>query len=183
MRHHVAQRKLGVKSAHRQAMLANLACSLILNDKIETTLPRAKELRRIAERIVTLCKDGSVHAARQARSILRNRSAVQKAFGEFKERFEDRQGGYTRIMRLGFRHGDSAPMAIIEYLPSPRKAAKDQAEREAKEKKKAKVSLKEKVLGKAKAKAEPKVEAKAKEEAKKEKKAKTGKTTKKSLKK
>lgn len=173
MRHHVSERKLGVKTAHRKAMLANMASSLILNDKIETTLPRAKELRRLADHIVTLSKRGTVHAARQARSILRNRSAVQKAFKEYKDRFADRQGGYTRIIKLGYRHGDCAPMAVIEYLPSPHTAAKAEAEKQTKEKKKAKTSLKDKVLGKAK----------AKEKTEEKKKTKNRKTTKKSAKK
>ncbi len=155
MRHHMAERKLGMKTAHRLATLANLACSLILHDKIATTLPKAKELRPIAERIVTLCKRGTVHARRRARQILRNREAVQKAFGDFKERFADRQGGYTRILKLGYRHGDSSPMAIIEYIPSPKMIEKAEAEAAKKTKKaekgvkKAASSLKEKFFKKA----------------------------------
>lgn len=176
MRHNVAERKLGVKTAHRQAMLANLASSLVLKDRIATTLPRAKELKRIADRIVTLSKRGTVHAARRARQILRNRQAVHKAFHEFSSRFSDRQGGYTRILKLGYRHGDSAPMAIIEYLPSPQmeeKRAAERAEREkargkkekkeekeAKAAKKAGMSLKEKVLSKMHAKGGAKAAAK-----------------------
>jgi len=143
MRHHVDERKLGMKTAHRRAVLANLASSLILHDRIETTLPRAKELRSIADRIVTLGKKGTVHAMRRARSILRNREAVQKVFGELAGRFADRHGGYTRILKLGYRHGDSAPMAVIEYLPSPRMIA--EREEAAKAKAKAKPKKVEKV--------------------------------------
>lgn len=155
MRHQVAQRKLGVKSAHRQAMLANLASSLVLHDRIATTLPKAKELKPIADRIVTLSKKGTVHAFRHARIMLRNVEAVKKAFTDFKERFADRNGGYTRVMKLGYRHGDSAPMALVEYIPSAKMIEKQKAEdakREAKgaKEKKKKVSLKERVLGKAK---------------------------------
>ncbi|PIU58251.1 MAG: 50S ribosomal protein L17 [Deltaproteobacteria bacterium CG07_land_8_20_14_0_80_38_7] len=140
MKHRVAERKLGVKTAHRQAILANLASSLIIHDRIETTLTRAKELRRIADKIVTLTKRGSVHSARKAREILRNRTAVHKAFTEYKDRFKERHGGYTRILKMGHRHGDSAPMAIIEYVDAPIKEVK-----EPKEKKGAKKSASEKV--------------------------------------
>ena len=151
MRHHVAERKLGMKTAHRKAVLANLASSLVLHDKIETTLPKAKELKPIADRIVTLCKRGSVHAMRRARMILRNRIAVQKAFKELPERFAERFGGYTRILKLGYRHGDSAPMAVIEYLPSLHKKAEVEEEKKAKPKKAEKVkkagtTLREKIF-------------------------------------
>lgn len=154
MRHHVAERKLGMKTAHRLAVLSNLACSLVLHDRIETTLPRAKELRRLADRVVTLGKRGTVHAMRRARIILKNGQAVQKAFGELAERFAQRNGGYTRILKLGFRHGDSAPMAVIEYLPSPKMIEKAEAEKAARSKKtekakKEKASLKEKIFKKA----------------------------------
>ncbi len=153
MRHRMAERKLGMKTAHRQAMLANMASSLVIYDKIETTLPRAKELKPIADRIVTLCKKGTVHAMRRARVILRNRAAVQKAFGAFKDRFADRNGGYTRILKLGYRHGDCSPMAMIEYLPSPKMIAEaEEAAKKVKKGEKAKkekVSLKERVFRKA----------------------------------
>lgn len=154
MRHRMAERKLGMKTAHRLATLANLASSLVLHDRIATTLPKAKELKPIADRIVTLCKRGTVHAMRRARVILRNRVAVQKAFGDFKERFAGRNGGYTRILKLGYRHGDSAPMAIIEYLASPKKVEHEEAEAAKKAKKgekvkKAAVSLKERFFKKA----------------------------------
>lgn len=128
MRHNVAERKLGRKTAHRKALFANLLSALIFHDRIETTLPKARELKPIADKIVTLSKKGSVPARRRARAILRNRQAVFKAFGEFSGRFADRQGGYTRILKLGYRHGDSAPMAIIEYLSSPKQLKKEEKE-------------------------------------------------------
>jgi large subunit ribosomal protein L17 len=99
-------------------MFANMASSLIIHDRIETTLPKAKELRRVADKMVTLAKKGTVSARRRAIQIIRNKKAVSRAFDELAGRFQDRAGGYTRIMKLGNRHGDSAPMAIIEYLPS-----------------------------------------------------------------
>jgi large subunit ribosomal protein L17 len=99
-------------------MFANMASSLIIHDRIETTLPKAKELRRLADKMVTLGKKGTVAARRRAMQLIRDRRAVSRAFDELAGRFKDRAGGYTRIMKLGNRHGDSAPMAIIEYLPS-----------------------------------------------------------------
>lgn len=120
MRHHVAGRKLGRTSAHRKSMLANLASSLAIHGRIETTLPKAKELRSIADRLVTLGKRGTLAARRRALALIRDRKAVQKAFAELAVRFHDRNGGYTRILKLGYRHGDSAPMAMIEYLKSER---------------------------------------------------------------
>jgi large subunit ribosomal protein L17 len=97
-------------------MFANMASSLIMHDRIETTLPKAKELRRLAEKLVTLAKNGTVAARRRAITLIRDKKAVGKAFEHFAKRFEGRMGGYTRIMKLGNRRGDAAPMAIIEYL-------------------------------------------------------------------
>lgn len=121
MRHHVHNKKLGRTTAHKKAMLRNMVTSLILNDRIQTTLPKAKELRKWADKMITLAKKNSLHAKRQAMSILRDRAAMQKLFTTLLERFKDRQGGYTRIMKLGFRQGDSAAMAIIEYLTAEAK--------------------------------------------------------------
>lgn len=126
MRHHVDGRKLGMKSSHKKAVFANMAASLILHDRIETTLPKAKELRRIADRLVTLGKSQSLHARRRAVAITRNKGAVHKLFDELAKRFEKRNGGYTRILKLGWRHGDAAPMAAIEYLNPERKAGKEE---------------------------------------------------------
>lgn len=116
MRHQVQGRKLGRTSSHRRAMFANMASSLILENRIETTLPKAKELRSVAERLVTMGKQGTLHARRRAVALIRNKAAVHKLFDELAKRFTDRHGGYTRVMKLGWRHGDAAPMAAIEYL-------------------------------------------------------------------
>ncbi len=116
MRHLVDARKLGRTSSHRLAMFRNMLSALILRDRIETTLPKAKELRGLADRMVTLAKDGSLAARRRALRWVQDEVAIQKLFGVLSDRFKARNGGYTRIMRLGQRHGDNAPMAIIEYL-------------------------------------------------------------------
>lgn len=116
MRHLVDSRKLGRTTPHRLALFRNMVSSLIIHDRIETTLPKAKELRRWAEWMVTLGKNGSLDARRRALRWVHGDEAIQKLFGNLAERFKDRKGGYTRIMRLGNRHGDNAPMAIIEYL-------------------------------------------------------------------
>jgi large subunit ribosomal protein L17 len=115
---------------HRKALLRNMVTSLILEERIETTLPRAKELRRVAERMVTLGKRGTLHARRQALSYVRTNEAVQKLFSELAVRFNERNGGYTRILKLGTsRRGDAAPMAIIEYLGAPMKPSKEERKR------------------------------------------------------
>ena len=121
MRHHCATNKLGRTRAHRDAMLANMAASLIRHGRIETTLPKAKVLRGIADRMVTLGKSGTLAARRRAVAIIRDRDAVKIAFEDLAPRFAERQGGYTRILKLGWRHGDSAPMAAIEYLSAAEK--------------------------------------------------------------
>lgn len=123
MMHRIAGRKLGRTTAHREAMLANLAASLLKHGRVETTLPKAKEVRHIAERVVTLGKRGTVAARRRAMSMIRDRQAVTRAFAELAQRFTARNGGYTRILKLGHRHGDAAPMAVIEYVDNPVKAA------------------------------------------------------------
>lgn len=116
MRHLVDHRKLGRTASHRKALLRNLATSLVLCERIETTLPKALELRRVADKLITLAKTGTLHARRQAASILLDESALKKLFNGLGQRFLDRQGGYTRIYKFGFRRGDSAEMAAIEYL-------------------------------------------------------------------
>lgn len=121
MRHQVAGKKLGRTGAHRNAMLRNMVTSLILNDRIETTLPKAKELKRWADKMITLAKRNSISARRQAMSVLTNRSALQKLFTILVDRYRDRSGGYTRVLKLGFRHGDNAAMAIVEYLTAEAK--------------------------------------------------------------
>ncbi len=116
MQHQVGYRKLGRPTAHRMAMLRNMVTSLIIEEKIETTLTRAKELRRIAERVVTLAKSGSLAARRRVMTMVNDPRAVRKLFSDMADRYRSRPGGYTRIVRLGFRRGDSAPMSIIEYV-------------------------------------------------------------------
>lgn len=118
MRHLVDSRKLGRTTPHRLALFRNLLSALITHDRIETTLPKAKELRRWAEWMVTLGKNGTLAARRRAARWVQDDAALSKLFGNLTERFKERKGGYTRIMRMGQRHGDNAPMAIIEYLPA-----------------------------------------------------------------
>jgi large subunit ribosomal protein L17 len=135
MRHRVAGRKLGRKTAHRRAMFRNMVTSFLDKERIRTTLPKAKELRPIAERMITLGKRESLHARRQALAFIKDTAVVTKLFEILAPRFAQRNGGYTRIIRLGFRQGDGASMAILELLGSEFKS--DKAEDE-KGKKKAK---------------------------------------------
>ncbi len=116
MRHGVAHRKLGRTTAHRQAMFANMAASLIKHEQIVTTLPKAKELRPFVEKLVTLAKRGDLHARRQAISQVRDVTQVGKLFATIGPRYEARQGGYIRVLKAGFRYGDDAPMAVIEFV-------------------------------------------------------------------
>ncbi|MGI4818728.1 MULTISPECIES: 50S ribosomal protein L17 [unclassified Brevundimonas] len=116
MRHGAAYRKLGRTVSHRQAMFANMAASLIKHEQITTTLPKAKELRPFVEKLVTLAKKGDLHARRQAISAVRDVPQVGKLFDTLAARYADRQGGYIRIMKAGYRHGDNAPMAVIEFV-------------------------------------------------------------------
>lgn len=170
MRHHVAHRKLNKKTPHRKAMFANMASSLIIHDRIETTLPKAKELKRIADKLVTLGKRKTLHARRQALSIIRNKKAVGRLFEEIAARFETRNGGYTRVYKLGNRHGDQAPMAIIEYLSKDGIPQEQAAKPKAKAKSKARPRTEKKVAKKTDKKAAPKKNAapkKAKKVAKK----------------
>ena len=116
MRHGAAYRKLGRTTSHRQAMFANMAASLIKHEQITTTLPKAKELRPFVEKLVTLAKKGDLHARRQAISQVRDVPQVGKLFETIGPRYADRNGGYIRIMKAGFRHGDNAAMAVIEFV-------------------------------------------------------------------
>ncbi len=131
MRHRVAHRKLGRKTAHRTALLRTLATALFERERIQTTLMKAKELRPYAERLITLAKrdDGRLHARRQVAAEVRDGEVVKKLFDTLGARFSSRPGGYTRILRLGPRKGDGAEMAIVELLGSEykpeKKAAKD----------------------------------------------------------
>ena len=116
MRHGNAHRKLGRTSAHREAMFANMAASLIKHEQITTTLPKAKELRPFVEKLVTLAKRGDLHARRIAISRVRDVDQVGKLFATIGPRYQERNGGYIRIMKAGFRHGDNAPVAVIEFV-------------------------------------------------------------------
>ncbi len=116
MRHGVAGRKLGVTASHRFAMFRNMAHALIKHEQITTTLPKAKELGPVAEKLITLGKRGTLHARRQAYAQLRDDVIVSKLFTTIAERYKTRAGGYTRVMRAGMRHGDAADMAVIELV-------------------------------------------------------------------
>jgi large subunit ribosomal protein L17 len=116
MRHGNSGRKLNRTASHRKALFANMAASLIEHEQIVTTLPKAKELRPIVEKLVTLGKRGNLHARRQAASQIRNEAMAKRLFDEIAPRYADRNGGYLRIMKAGFRYGDNAPMAVIEFV-------------------------------------------------------------------
>mgnify|MGYP002779566470 CR=1 FL=1 len=116
MRHGNAHRKLGRTTSHRTAMFANMAASLIKHEQITTTLPKAKELRPFVEKLVTLAKRGDLHARRQAISAVRDVNQVRKLFDTLGPRYQARQGGYIRVLKAGYRYGDNAPMAVIEFV-------------------------------------------------------------------
>jgi large subunit ribosomal protein L17 len=116
MRHGFKGRQLNRTSEHRQAMFANMAASLIKHEQIVTTLPKAKDLRPIVEKLVTLGKKGTLHARRQAISQMRDIEQTKKLFDVLAKRYKDRKGGYLRIMKAGFRHGDNAAVAVIEFV-------------------------------------------------------------------
>ena len=116
MRHRKAGRKLNRTPAHRKAMLRNIVTSLLEHERIVTTVPKAKEARRVTEKMITLGKRGDLHARRQAMAYIRSKGIVAKLFDEISSQYADRQGGYTRIIRTGNRNGDAAPMAIVELV-------------------------------------------------------------------
>ena len=116
MRHKVSKRKLNRTSSHRKALLANMAVALIKHEQIVTTLPKAKELKRVIDKLITLGKKGSLHARRLAFSKIRDKDMVSKLFDALATRYKDRNGGYSRVLKAGFRYGDSAPMAVIELV-------------------------------------------------------------------
>ena len=154
MRHQKKTLKLGRTAEHRKALLANLVCSLIEHQRIKTTLAKAKAVRPLAEKMVTLGKKGSLHARRTAMAVLRQKGAVKKLFEDIAPRSATRNGGYTRIVKLGARKSDAAPVAFIEWIDAPlvveevepeekgkkRKGAKAEADAEAKPEKKSKKS-------------------------------------------
>jgi large subunit ribosomal protein L17 len=116
MRHGMSGRKFNRTKEHRKAMFKNLAQALIRNEQIKTTLPKAKDLRPVVEKLITLAKRGGLHCRRQAVSQLQDQDVVKKLMDQMGSRFSDRQGGYTRIVKAGFRYGDNAPMAVIEFV-------------------------------------------------------------------
>jgi len=116
MRHANAHRKLNRTPEHRRAMFANMAAALIKHEQITTTLPKAKDLRPIVEKLVTLGKQGSLHARRQAIAEIRDVAMVKKLFDVIGPRYQGRSGGYTRVLKAGYRYGDSAPVAVIEFV-------------------------------------------------------------------
>src|SRR5881296_826925 len=116
MRHRIAHRKLNRTHEHRRAMFANMAAALIRHEQIVTTLPKAKDLRPVVEKLITLGKRGGLHARRQAIAELRDLAMVKKLFEVLGPRYKERNGGYTRVLKAGFRYGDSAPRAVIEFV-------------------------------------------------------------------
>ena len=116
MRHRRAHRRLNRTASHRKALFANMAAALIKHEQIVTTLPKAKELRPIAEKLITLAKHGGLHARRQALAQIPDKDQVTKLFETLGPRYKERNGGYTRVLRAGFRYGDNAPMAVIELV-------------------------------------------------------------------
>ncbi|VAX07389.1 LSU ribosomal protein L17p [hydrothermal vent metagenome] len=135
MRHRKQGRKLNRTASHRKAMFANMAAALIEHEQIVTTLPKAKEMRRVTDKLITLGKRGDLHARRQAISKIRDVEQVKKLFDVLGPRYKDRNGGYTRVLRAGYRYGDNAPMAVIELVERDvaAKGAKDHARAEAME--------------------------------------------------
>jgi len=128
MRHGKSGRKLGRTSSHREAMFRNMVTSLFEHERIVTTEKKAKELRPIAEKMITLAKRGDLHARRQALSYIQSKDVVAKLFDEIQTQFADRQGGYTRIIKTGYRQGDAAPMAIIELVGYQEDLGEEEAE-------------------------------------------------------
>ena len=116
MRHRMSGRKLNRTSSHRKAMFSNMVVSLLDHEQIKTTLPKAKELRRIADKMITLGKRGDLHARRQALAVIKDNEVVSKLFSDLAERYKERNGGYTRVLKAGNRYGDMAPMAVIELV-------------------------------------------------------------------
>ncbi len=132
MRHGNGYRKLNRTHEHRKAMFANMVCSLVEHEQITTTLPKAKELKRIADKVITLAKKGDLHARRILISKVRQQDAVKKLIDVLGPRYASRQGGYSRVLKAGFRHGDMAPMAVIEFVDRDvsAKGASDKARNE-----------------------------------------------------
>ncbi len=127
MRHRKDHRKLGRSPSHRKAMLRNLVTSLLEHEQVRTTNAKAKEVRRVAERMITLGKRGTLHARRRALRTIRSKAVAAKVFGTLSERYNERAGGYTRVMKIGRRVGDNAEMAILQLIPEGESASSDSA--------------------------------------------------------
>ena len=136
MRHRIAGRKLGRTTSHRKAMLRNLVSSLLEHEKVKTTDAKAKELRPLAEKLIGLGKRGDLHARRQALSVVRQPELVQKLFTTLSPRFQSRAGGYVRIVKLGTRPGDGAPVSVVEFLGEGKEGEKKAKARKRREKQK-----------------------------------------------
>lgn len=158
MRHQRAGRKLGRTASHRKAMLKNMLASIFAHEKIETTTPKAKELKPLAEKMITLGKRGDLHARRRVLQFIADRKIVHKLFAEIAPRYQERHGGYTRIIKTGFRPGDNAPLSIIELL------REDTRPKRKKSKKKAAQPAAESKKGRVAAAAQPQVAAEPQEE-------------------
>ena len=168
MKHRVVGRRLDRTTEHRTAMLRNMATSLFRHERITTTTPKAKELKRFADKMVTLAKKGSPHARRVANRDVRDVEVLNKLFGSIADRFKARAGGYTRIVRVGRRHGDNAELAVIELLDrAPAEAPEEKGEKKAAKPAKAEKAPKAKAEKPAKAKAQKAEKAPKAEKAKK----------------
>ena len=171
MRHRVAGRKLSRHTQHRELMFRNMLVSLLQHERIQTTLAKGKELRGWADRIITLGKQGTLHAKRRAFALLRDKGAVKRLFDEIAPKFKDREGGYTRVYKLGWRQGDGAPLSLVELVtyaaPEEKKKSTIKKAKEVLQKvtpkKKGKEEKKEKEKGKGKEKKEKKVKKEGKE--------------------
>jgi len=170
MYHGKAGRKLGRTSSHKEAMFRNMVTSVIKHERIRTTDSKAKEVRKLAEKMITLGKKGSLHARRQALAFVRDKALVSKLFGELTERYRKRAGGYTRIIKVGYRFGDNAPVSILEFIPEEKKKEKVKPKAKGKEKVQEKAEDKSALESappeKKKEKAKPKAKSKSKKEEK-----------------
>ena len=137
MHHGKTGSKLGRSSSHKEAMLRNMVTSVIKYERIRTTDTKAKELKKVAEKMITLGKKGSLHARRQALAVVRDKDMVGKLFGELTERYRNRPGGYTRIVKAGYRFGDNAPVSILEFIHDEKKKEKAKPKTKGKAKEKA----------------------------------------------
>jgi len=137
MHHGKSGSKLGRSSSHKEAMLRNMVTSVIKYERIRTTDSKAKELKKVAEKMITLGKRGDLHARRQALAVVRDKSLIGKLFGELTERYRNRLGGYTRIIKVGYRFGDNAPVSILEFIPDEKKKEKAKPKTKVKAKEKA----------------------------------------------